>query len=426
MPGVTSTFWLPARPASSRLYSSSSPAWPVSRFVGVDVDWPRRRRARRGSGESEDAGGQVAVRVRGGVARGQGDAGQLQLGDRVPLGLADPGGELDEVRARRVADIAVYGAGRHAQRAGQRGGDVGPLGRRDLVGVGVHLVGQHGQGQVGAVAGGDRAAGHRERDRDGPLLAGQLPVPARLHALQLDEPPGEQGQHQDHAGQREIEAAVRASPAQPRAAPGPPGWLAAAGPGRPTAPPGGAAGPQAVVRPARPRAAALMPVTGPAPVAVLVPAAGPVPVAVLVPAAGPVPVAVLVPAAGLIAVAGRADRAGLGTAGRRDLIRGPEPGPARPPGRAGRRACPAATARRGRARAAGGAGAPGAAGTAGPARPARTGGPGRARGTAGHGAQPGTGGTPGIVACWLQARPVRRFSTLISCCGRMPSCQARR
>ena len=153
------------------------------------------------AGEADDVGRDAALGVGPRVAGGLADAGQAQRRD-LAAGLRGHAlGQHHVLPRGRVLEEAEDRGRRHAERAGQRVGDLLQLGRRDLRRVGPYQVGGHGHRQDLPVGAGDAAAQRGQRDGLVPLLQRQLAVVTRLHALQLDQAAGEQRQHEDDGEQ---------------------------------------------------------------------------------------------------------------------------------------------------------------------------------------------------------------------------------
>ena len=100
----------------------------------------------------------------------------------------------------------------HAERPGQIGGDLRHLRRGHHHRVRVDQVGLHGDGQRLAVRGGDLAAHGRQAHGLQPLVLGDPHVRAGFKALELDQPPGEQGHHDRDAQQRGPQPPPRIGP----------------------------------------------------------------------------------------------------------------------------------------------------------------------------------------------------------------------
>ena len=100
----------------------------------------------------------------------------------------------------------------HAERPGQIGRDLRHLRRGHHHRVRVDQVRLHGDGQRLAVRGGDLAAHGRQAHGLQPLVLGDPHVRAGFKALELDQPPGEQGHHDRDAQQRGAQPPPRIGP----------------------------------------------------------------------------------------------------------------------------------------------------------------------------------------------------------------------
>ena len=201
------------------------------RVVGVlqpgrtgQVAGPRRM------GEAEQVGGHFAIGEDPAVAGLHRDAGQPGADGRLAAGagsggarqrqpldligdlLGDPLLEHHVLARGRILEQAQDAGLGHAERPGQVGGDLRHLGRAHHHRVRVDQVGLHREGQRLAVRGRDRATHRRNALALQPLVLRQLQVGSRFKALELNQAPGEQGQHEGDGQQRHPQPPSRVGP----------------------------------------------------------------------------------------------------------------------------------------------------------------------------------------------------------------------